>query len=105
MVDNGYAHRILLSHDIHSKHRLVLHYINYKLSCINILTVVLFPPPPPSTFHIPTCTCVYSQVRYGGHGYGHILENIVPKMEDRGIPRAIIDQILTENPQKWLPFL
>ena len=45
------------------------------------------------------------QVRYGGHGYAHILENIVPKMEDRGISRATAIKILTENPRKWLTFV
>lgn len=25
------------------------------------------------------------QVKYGGHGFAHILEHIVPKMKERGI--------------------
>ena len=45
------------------------------------------------------------QVRYGGHGYAHILENIVPKMEDRGIKRDLALKILTENPRNWLTFV
>ena len=49
--------------------------------------------------------CKHELVRYGGHGYAHILENIVPKMEDRGISRATAIKILTENPQKWLTFV
>jgi len=53
--------------------------------------------------------CVYFvlwcvQVQYGGHGYAHILENIVPKMEQRGISRDTAMKILTENPQNWLTF-
>ena len=27
LVDNGYTHRILLSHDMHSKHRLVSRFV------------------------------------------------------------------------------
>ena len=49
--------------------------------------------------------CKHELVRYGGHGYAHILENIVPKMEDRGISRDIALKILTENPQNWLTFV
>ena len=28
LVDNGYTHRILLSHDMHSKHRLVSQFVS-----------------------------------------------------------------------------
>ena len=49
--------------------------------------------------------CKHELVRYGGHGYAHILENIVPKMEDRGISRVTAMKILTENPRKWLTFV
>jgi phosphotriesterase-related protein len=65
LVNSGFSHRLLLSHDIHTKHRLVC---------------------------------------YGGHGYGHLLENVVPKMEERGISRDTIDSLITENPQQWLTF-
>ncbi|XP_053323539.1 phosphotriesterase-related protein [Spea bombifrons] len=43
-------------------------------------------------------------VKYGGHGYSHILTNIVPKMLLRGISQNIIDKILLENPKRWLTF-
>lgn len=65
LVEAGYAHRVMLSHDIHTKHRLVC---------------------------------------YGGHGYAHILEHIVPKMVDRGISRDVVMEILTDNPRRWLTF-
>ncbi|XP_061695858.1 phosphotriesterase-related protein [Syngnathoides biaculeatus] len=42
--------------------------------------------------------------KYGGHGYSHILRNIVPKMLRRGISRAQVDKILVENPKRWLTF-
>lgn len=43
-------------------------------------------------------------VRYGGHGYAHILENIVPRMRARGFSEETIDQILVENPKRLLTF-
>ncbi|XP_066886591.1 phosphotriesterase-related protein isoform X1 [Kogia breviceps] len=65
LVDEGYEDRILMAHDIHTKHRLT---------------------------------------KYGGHGYSHILTNIVPKMLLRGITEAALDKILIENPKQWLTF-
>ncbi len=35
---------------------------------------------------------------YGGHGYGHILENIVPKMRRKGFTEDEIRAITVENP-------
>ncbi|KAM4689645.1 N-acetyltaurine hydrolase isoform 1-T3 [Discoglossus pictus] len=43
-------------------------------------------------------------LKYGGHGYSHILTNIVPKMLLRDISQKAIDKILLENPKKWLTF-
>lgn len=43
-------------------------------------------------------------VKYGGHGYSHILKNIVPKMLTRGINQNQVDKILIENPKHWLTF-
>ncbi|TNN67480.1 Phosphotriesterase-related protein [Liparis tanakae] len=42
--------------------------------------------------------------KYGGHGYSHILRNIVPKMLTRGISQQQVDQILIGNPKRWLTF-
>ncbi|HJX41727.1 MAG TPA: hypothetical protein VJ345_09710 [Anaerolineales bacterium] len=39
---------------------------------------------------------------YGGHGYAHILENIVPRLLDAGLSRKQVDTILIENPQRFL---
>ena len=66
LVDNGFSHKVLISHDVVCKHELV---------------------------------------RYGGHGYAHILEHIVPKMVERGISRDTVMEILTDNPKKWLTFV
>ncbi|XP_072524787.1 N-acetyltaurine hydrolase [Salminus brasiliensis] len=42
--------------------------------------------------------------KYGGHGYSHILKNIVPKMLSRGITQKQVDKILIDNPKKFLTF-
>ena len=41
---------------------------------------------------------------YGGKGYAHILENIVPRMRTRGFSTENIDNILIENPKRILAF-
>ena len=43
-------------------------------------------------------------VRNGGKGFGHILENIVPRMRRRGFTQDQIDAILVENPRRALTF-
>ena len=42
--------------------------------------------------------------RYGGHGYAHILENIVPRMRRKGFPEDAIQAIITHNPARILAF-
>ena len=42
--------------------------------------------------------------RYGGKGYAHILENIVPRMRKRGFTEKQIQAILVDNPRKALTF-
>jgi phosphotriesterase-related protein len=63
MVDEGLGERLVISHDIHTKQRLM---------------------------------------RFGGHGYSHILQNVVPKMKMRGFSKKNIEDILINNPKKWL---
>lgn len=41
-------------------------------------------------------------VTYGGHGYGHLLENIVPVMHRKGFSEAETRAITIENPAKIL---
>ena len=43
-------------------------------------------------------------VAYGGHGYAHILENIVPRLRKKGFTPAQLDNILVNNPARVLPF-
>ena len=46
--------------------------------------------------------CKHELQAYGGHGYGHLLENVVPKMKERGIDEGTITAIMTDNPLNWL---
>ena len=62
MVAEGYGERIVIAHDVCTKHRLV---------------------------------------RYGGHGYGHIVENIVPRMRQR-LSTQEVDAIVVQNPARIL---
>lgn len=41
-------------------------------------------------------------LKYGGHGYGHIHENIVPKMRRKGFSEDAIRAITVENPARIL---
>lgn len=41
---------------------------------------------------------------YGGHGYGHILRNIVPRMREHNFPQSHINKLLVENPKNCLVF-
>ncbi|OWF40208.1 phosphotriesterase-related protein-like [Mizuhopecten yessoensis] len=43
-------------------------------------------------------------MKYGGHGFSHILLNILPKMQQRGISKAIAYKMVADNPQRWLAF-
>ena len=43
-------------------------------------------------------------VRYGGHGYAHILRNIVPRMRGRGFTEEFINALLVDNPKRVLTF-
>jgi phosphotriesterase-related protein len=42
--------------------------------------------------------------RYGGHGYDHILERIVPRMRQRGFTEEQLNLLLVENPRRVLTF-
>ena len=50
---------------------------------------------------------IYSKNRlkkYGGHGYSHTFENILMRMENIGMEKRKIDEIIIKNPQKILTF-
>ncbi len=42
--------------------------------------------------------------RYGGKGYGHIINSIIPRMRRRGFTQQTVDNILVENPKCVLAF-
>ena len=44
-------------------------------------------------------------VKYGGHGYGHVLENIVPRMWERGWSEQDVHSVLIANPARILTFV
>ncbi|XP_059475733.1 phosphotriesterase-related protein [Neocloeon triangulifer] len=41
-------------------------------------------------------------LNYGGHGYAHILLNVVPQMRVKGLSDDVINGILIRNPRTWL---
>ncbi|PRD29663.1 UNVERIFIED_CONTAM: pter [Trichonephila clavipes] len=65
LIQEGFGHKIVIGHDIHTKHRLM---------------------------------------KYGGHGFSHIIANVVPNMKRRGFSEDDIRKILIDNPRKWLTF-
>ncbi len=66
LVESGYSDKILLGHDICTKHRLKA---------------------------------------YGGHGWDHILINIIPRMMKYGISSENIEKMIIQNPQNILTFI
>ena len=65
LIEHGHGERIVISHDICTKTRLVT---------------------------------------YGGHGYGHIVRNVVPLMRKKGFTEHEIDAILVRTPRRLLTF-
>jgi phosphotriesterase-related protein len=48
-----------------------------------------------------TCKKIHL-VKYGGYGYAHILENIVPELTLNGVTNTQINTMLVENPRRIL---
>ena len=44
-------------------------------------------------------------IRYGGHGYGHIFENIVPRMRRRGFSDDQVRALTRDNAASVLTFV
>ncbi|XP_012284911.1 phosphotriesterase-related protein [Orussus abietinus] len=61
--DEGRIDKVMMSHDIHTKHRLL---------------------------------------QFGGHGYSHIINNVLPRMRLKGFTEEEIDQVTVHNPRAWL---
>jgi phosphotriesterase-related protein len=50
--------------------------------------------------------CIRTRLtRYGGHGYGHILQHVVPMMRRRGYSDSEVEQILCDTPIRLLCWL
>lgn len=50
--------------------------------------------------------CYLTRLRaHGGHGYGHIFENVVPLMRERAFSEDEIDAIMVRNPRRFLTFV
>jgi phosphotriesterase-related protein len=47
------------------------------------------------------CTKLQLQ-RYGGNGYSHVLRRIVPSLRAAGVSQATIDEMLVDNPRRYL---
>ena len=43
--------------------------------------------------------------RYGGWGYAHILNRILPRFRKTGLGEAEISALLVDNPRRLLPFV
>lgn len=46
-----------------------------------------------------------SLVRYGGHGYHHLLVNVVPRLRAKGVDQAGLRRLLVENPARAFAFV
>ncbi|MBT3371250.1 MAG: aryldialkylphosphatase [Rhodospirillaceae bacterium] len=42
---------------------------------------------------------------FGGHGYGHIFDNVIPLMRRRGFSEAEVNRIIVETPRRLLTFV
>ncbi len=56
---------------------------------------------------LPSCEC-YMKIhykKYGGYGYTHLLETIIPVLKNAyGVSQKAIDTMLIENPKKYLSY-
>lgn len=43
-------------------------------------------------------------MKYGGHGFSHILNNVLPKMIVKGFTQEEIDTLTIKNPKTWLSY-
>ena len=46
--------------------------------------------------------CKSRLTKYGGHGYHHIMENIIPRMIEKNISKTDIQDIIVNNPTEIL---
>ena len=60
-----------------------------------------------SVWGLPSaCICLkVMRVKYGGWGYAHILNRIVPRFRKAGVTDRQIETIMVDNPRRLLPFV
>jgi len=46
----------------------------------------------------------WQRTKYGGFGYAHLLENVVPMLRSHGVDEEVFDRIFVENPRRMLTF-
>lgn len=46
----------------------------------------------------------FRTAQYGGHGYFHVIHNIIPMLQDFGVEEAVLEKIVTANPRRMLTF-
>lgn len=44
------------------------------------------------------------RTNYGGFGYAHVLEHVLPRLRSRGVAEDAIEQVVVENPRRALTF-
>ena len=42
--------------------------------------------------------------RYGGHGYGYVVEHFLPTLAEFGVGTEALDRIMIDNPARLLAF-
>ena len=122
LIENGFLSKVTISHDIHTKHRLKVNARMSEKCRFNFkVTHGQGPNMPPRRRRerkggkkrngcAYDCQCPlvlrykYLIQAFGGHGYTHILENVVPMMQSRGITKEQVDTILMDNPKAWLTY-
>jgi phosphotriesterase-related protein len=43
-------------------------------------------------------------ISFGGHGYSHIFDRIIPRLLHLGLTQEDVDTITIANPSRWLAF-
>lgn len=99
LVQNGFCDKVLLSHDIHTKHRLVCMVIKgpHTISKLEFLKIFFF-----IISLLLSINLLSLQVNFGGHGFSHIINNVIPKMLIKDMDEETINKITKENPKTWL---
>lgn len=47
---------------------------------------------------------VHRLTKFGGHGYTHIFNQVIPKLLLKGVSKQQVDDMLISNPKSWLTY-